>query len=148
LNLNQSRDLRIRRRKKYGVYTTFFYPIVVVDGCLFEAELDGESVEVVEQNHIQLRTDYANDIFIIDVVKKEYFETLLELIEKDHNQCVSAINKVHFTKDFRRKAKEADRERLEYLRKRIPVDMFISKRPSVGHASSGHRPRMIRSCQQ
>ena len=67
--------------------------------------------EVAEKNHVQLRTDYGEEIFIVDVVKKEKFEHFFGLIEKDYLSFVNSINKLHFPEEWKTQLKtKIDRE--------------------------------------
>ena len=95
--LNFRLELRQSRGDVRGFHTQFFYPIIVLEGCLFEAEMDKDEIHVNKRDHVHLRVDYRDDIYIVDVVTKEYFETLFNIIEKDHYDFVKSISKVNFT---------------------------------------------------
>ncbi|MGA9363880.1 MAG: hypothetical protein WBW16_05865 [Bacteroidota bacterium] len=101
--LSYKRKFFLKIKRKHGCLSCFFFPVVVLDGLLFEAYLDGEQVVVTEQDHIQLRTDYDEEIFIIDIVKKEYFETFFDQVEKVHLEIVKSIDAIRLPKSYRMK---------------------------------------------
>lgn len=121
------RELRINRCNEFNFYTEFFFPIIVFDGHLFEAIAEGNEINVKEQNHIQLRTDYNEEIFIIDFVKKEYFEKFFELIEKDHLEFVTAINKIHFSEEYISKLKTTREQETKEYKTRFPLEMYLEE---------------------
>ena len=80
----------------------FLYPIIVYDGLLFSAKIDGDNIDLTPENHISLYVEWElaepmkvyysskgqnlRDIhqskpFIIDVVKKEYLEEFLKNLD-------------------------------------------------------------------
>jgi hypothetical protein len=94
-------------RKNFGVLTAFFYPIIVMDGHLVEASIRNGSIKLRERNHVMLRLMdrvRRDDVTMIDVVRKEYFESFLNIINKDHKETVDAINRIRFPKSFVRRA--------------------------------------------
>lgn len=115
----------LKNREEFGFFTAFFLPIIVFDGLLYEAQVEVDEVEIIERKHIQLRTDYGGELFVIDVVKKEYFEDFLGLIEQDHLEFVRAIDKLRFSEEHlsEMKAKE-EQERKNYLA-RFPADLYF-----------------------
>lgn len=118
---------RISRCNEFGSYTEFFFPIIVFDGHLFEAIAEGNEINVKEQNHIQLRTDYNEEIFIIDFVKKEYFEKFFELIEKDHLEFVTSINKIHFSEEYTSKLKTTYEREMKEYKTHFPLEMYLEE---------------------
>lgn len=94
------REWYLKKFEKYGFASRFLFPVIVLDGRLFEANVEEEKINVVEREHIQLRTDYYDDMFIIDIVKKEGFERFLKSIEKDHLSFVEAINMINFSESY------------------------------------------------
>ena len=79
----------------------FNFLCIVLDGRLYEAKIDGESLELKETKHIVLRSEYRPDQglwdkqVLIDVVEKNYFEEYLNIIKKGElslRDCISIIN--------------------------------------------------------
>lgn len=89
--------------------------------------VEGDKVNVKEQTHIQLRTDYNEQIFIIDIVKKEYFEKFLDLIEKDHLEFVNVINKIHFPEEHKSRLKTKHKQEMKEFEKYVPLEMYGGK---------------------
>lgn len=96
--INYDMDLRLKQRQATGQVTIFYFPVVVLDGSLFEAQVEGDQIEVHARDHIQLRTGDENDMFVVDIVTKERFINFFELVEQDHNTFIEAINNVRFPK--------------------------------------------------
>ena len=117
------REYFLKRRKELGFFTVFFFPIIVFDGNLFEANVEEGIVNVKEQTHIQLRTDYNEEIFIIDVVKKEYFEKFLDIIEQDHLEFINSINNIHFPEEHKSKLKTKHEQEMKEFEKYFPFEM-------------------------
>jgi hypothetical protein len=98
----------VKRFKEDKVYPFFFihYPIIVYDGPLYNGYLKDDKIELEERDHIivkhQFRPQYAQreKIFLIDVIKKEYFEKLMLELEKESEQIALHLqkNKKEFVK--------------------------------------------------
>lgn len=114
-----------KRSNELGFFTEFFFPIIVFEGRLFEAKVQGDEANVKEQSHIQLRTDYNEEIFIIDVVKKEYFEKFFESIEKDHLEFVSSIDKIHFPEEYKSRLRTKHEQEMKQFGKYFPFEMYF-----------------------
>lgn len=114
--VNYDMDLVLKRRQATGHSTIFYFPVVVLDGGLFEAQVEGDQIEVHARHHIQLRTDDENDTFVVDIVTKEHFMNFFELVEKDHNTFVEAINNVRFPKAHRSLIRAALRKQRRSIR--------------------------------
>lgn len=93
-------ESRKLRADKNGVYTQFYYPIVVLDGSLFEAEIDEDAIQVKKRDHIHLRVDFEDEIFMLDIVTKQKFEDFFNTIENDHYDFVECINKINFSQEY------------------------------------------------
>jgi hypothetical protein len=78
-------------REPYDVDSSFYYPIVVLDGLLFEASFDKEELNILERNHIQYVRFNARNTNVVDVVTKSYFKDFLDLLIRDHNELLNAI---------------------------------------------------------
>ncbi|UCC90460.1 MAG: hypothetical protein JSW24_04845 [Dehalococcoidia bacterium] len=122
--LRYRRELYLRHLKKLGCFTEFFFPVIVLDGLLFEARLEGEEVNLVEKDHIQLRTDYAEEIFIIDVVRKGNFKNFFQSIEKDHLSFVKAINKLRCPKDYKTRLRRKIDQELKEFKLPFPPEFY------------------------
>jgi hypothetical protein len=98
--LNHAREIRLAARKEYGVYTEIFLPVILLDGRLYEASLENDQINLEERTHLQLRTFYQEEIYIIDVVTREQFENFFLEVEAFHNEVVSAIGTIKFPPHF------------------------------------------------
>jgi hypothetical protein len=98
--LSHRKESRGKRREKFGIFTEFFLPVIVLDGRLFEASLDNDKLKVKEQHHLQLRTLHQNDIYIIDVVTKDHFRQFFNEVEGFHKGLVSSISSLDFPESF------------------------------------------------
>ena len=82
-----------------GVYPLFnlYYPIIVYDGPLYNGFLKDEKIELQERDHIVLQHQFMPNYFpkpktfLIDVVKKEKFEELLNTLEKEQDSIAGHI---------------------------------------------------------
>ena len=80
-----------RKGRKLGGVCDVFLPIIVLEGRLFEAQTDGGHVEIVERQHVQLRTVHDQQLYSIDVITKNQFSVFLDAIEKMHQQVAHAL---------------------------------------------------------
>jgi hypothetical protein len=92
--------LRNRNRRKFGVFSEFYLPVIVLEGDLFEAQLVNSEITVQERSHLQLRTMHEGDVHIIDIVTKNYFETFFNEVEHFHNELVEIISCLEFPPAF------------------------------------------------
>lgn len=116
----------LKKKRKHGFFSSFLFPVVVLDGLLFEAYLDREQVVVRQQDHIQLRTDYDEEIFIIDFVKKEYFETFFEQVEKVHLEIVESIDAIRLPKPYKMKLLAEHKEEMQHYKKRRGLELYFT----------------------
>jgi hypothetical protein len=107
--LNFRIESRKSRAEKGGNFTEFFYPVVVLEGSLFNAEIEEDEICVKKTDHIHLRVDYKDDIYMVDVVTKENFENLFNMIENDHYDFVESINGIDFSTDYQSSLKRHKR---------------------------------------
>lgn len=120
-------ELRSKQLSEFDFHTSFFFPIIVLDGLLFGAQMKNGKVQVEECDHIQLRTAYEmSEVFVIDVVKREYFEKFFDLIEEDHFEFVEAINKIHFRKGYISELKLRHEREMETFK--LPFPEYYYKR--------------------
>lgn len=122
--LRYRKEFYLTKFEKLGCFSDFLFPIIVLDGLLFEARLEKEEVIVTEKNHVQLRTDYDEEIFIIDIVKKENFENFFRLIEKDHLSFVKSINKLDFPMDYKTQLKRKIEQETEEFKLPFPPEFY------------------------
>ena len=102
--------------KKYrnSLRFTFIYPIIVFDGRLYSAQIQGDNVELFEENHLifsierelsnkrtigiapnsQRDQDYKP--YFIDVVKKEHFEQFLDIFENYYKNIIESFPSCHY----------------------------------------------------
>jgi hypothetical protein len=106
--LNFRIESRKSRAEKGGCFTEFFYLVVVLEGSLFEAEIVEDEIYVKKTDHIHLRVDNKDDIYMVDVVTKENFENLFVMIENDHYDFIESINGINFSKDYQSSLKGRD----------------------------------------
>jgi hypothetical protein len=91
----------IANQNKKDCLTNFFYPIIVLQGKLFEAQIREGKTELISRNHLQLRVTHSHNTVIIDVVTKEYFPQFFEMLEKDHKECIQAIGNLNLDEQFK-----------------------------------------------
>ena len=116
--LKYSRAARREKLQEFGIYTEFYVPVIVVEGNLFEAVINLDSVEVHPRNHIRLRTLYRQESYIIDVVNRDYFKQFFEKMAVFHEQIVGSINALRFSKAFRSEARKKRATKLKSLETR------------------------------
>lgn len=77
----------------------WYFPIIVYDGPMYNGYLKNDKIELEERDHVILETHftvpYASEpqTFLIDVVKKNYFEKLLPILNEDHLSAVKHVRK-------------------------------------------------------
>lgn len=99
--LTHLRQSHAKRREKFGNFSEFFLPVIVLDGLLFEASVNRDEIEVRPRPHLQLRTYHREDIYTIDVVTRGHFEQFFNEVEHFHKQLVSAIRSIRFPSEFK-----------------------------------------------
>jgi hypothetical protein len=88
------------RFKMEGYLRSYFYiPVILLDGQLFEASIEGDDVELLERDHIQLRTYYRHHLYIVDVVTKSSFDSFVKGVAEFHPRIVQAIGKLSVPPD-------------------------------------------------
>jgi len=122
--LRYRREFYLSKFEKLGYCSDFSFPVIVLDGLLFEARLEKGEVVVTEKNHVQLRTDYDEEVFIVDIVKKENFENFFRLIEKDHLSFVKSINKLDFPEDYKTQLKRKIDWETEVFKLPFPPEFY------------------------
>ena len=110
-----------------GFKSNFYYPIIVFDGRMFEANATGERIRVKETDYVQLRTNYSDEVFLIDIVRKRHFPKLLDLIEQDHLELIAAINRIRFPKQHVEWMEARSEQYLNMREKQFPLDSHFSK---------------------
>lgn len=86
--------------KNFLIYTEFLYPVIILEGRLFEAAVKGDQIDLEEREHIQLLIKYNLKTYFIDVIKKEYFDKFLDQVKEDHLEFIAAIDNIKFSKEF------------------------------------------------
>jgi hypothetical protein len=71
-----------------------------------------------------LWTDFDEEIFIIDIVKKEHFGKFFRLIEKDHLSFIKSINKLDFPEDFKNQLKQKMEQEDKEFRLPFPPEYY------------------------
>jgi hypothetical protein len=126
--LRYEMELRSKQLSEFDFHTCFFFPIIVLDGLLFEAQVKNGEVQVEERDYVQLRTAYGiSEVFVIDVVKRGYFEKIFNLIERDHLEFVDTINKIHFPEEYKSKLKSKLELEMKNFRLPFPGDYYRRK---------------------
>ena len=102
--------------KKYrnSLRFTFIYPIIVFDGKLYSAQIQGENIELFDENHLifSIERELSNQRtigiapnsqrdqdfkpYFIDVVKKEYFEQFLDNFESYYKNTIESFPSCHY----------------------------------------------------
>ena len=111
----------------YTAITSFYYPIIVLDGYLFEAVIKDDKTTLKNRNHLQIRALFDKEVYIIDVVKKEYFEAFLNILEEDHKEIVNAINKITLPKELRTKILQKNKLRSKKYKFPLPIECYYTK---------------------
>jgi hypothetical protein len=142
---------RVNRVEEAGTFSEFYVPIVVLEGRLFEASINGTAVDLRERSHLQLRTwrsEAHNDLFVIDIVTRDKFQEFFDDLEQFHNEIVSAIKAIKFPPEFKRAAlARTKRPKTEfYINGFLSMMMHDAKQragkaKSVGGVSDGKKPR-------
>jgi hypothetical protein len=84
--------MRSRFSDDYALRSWFYIPVILIEGQLFEASIaDNDDVELIERTHLQLRTFYRHQLFVIDVVTKASFDKLVKEVATLHHRIVKAI---------------------------------------------------------
>jgi hypothetical protein len=132
--LSYRRANRVRRLEKFGDYSEFYLPTIVVDGHLFEATVELDRVCVCARPHLQLRTFHREDIYIIDIVSRDRFQQFFEDVGKFHEQIVQGIAKLKFSSEFKTAARTKRKQSLSSTDTDGSLTMALaeSKRRSSG----------------
>jgi len=117
-----------KSESKYEAVTDFYYPIIVLDGGLFEANVKNGKTKVIERKHIQIRTLLDGEIYIIDVIKKEYFKKFLNKLEENHKEVVREIKKLKISKEHKKKILEQNKKTLKNFKLDFPLDYYVFKK--------------------
>jgi hypothetical protein len=84
---------------KERINIEFYYPVVVLQGDLFEARTEGKSVKLLQSEHIQFRrstiTGKEQQTFQIDVVTEKHFSRYLQVIEKEMEKTARLLRRRH-----------------------------------------------------
>jgi len=105
-------DQRIEMYNGASLITkTFFYPIIVFDGDLYSAIINEDNIDLVEENHLLLsierelskkreirlseNTTRSQEYkpYLIDIVKKEYFEEYLKIFQQYYIESSDPLKK-------------------------------------------------------
>jgi len=125
-------DWRSESSDELGDFSTFYFPVIVLDGELLEAKQQGNGLSVRRRNHIQLRAIFdRGKVFIIDIVRKNHFATYLQMIEEDHKEFVSSIGKLTLKPAHRAKMKLHADHRFRVLAKQIPLSFPEAEMPQM-----------------
>jgi len=71
-----------------------FYPLIIFDGPLYELELVNEKPKLNPSQYIQYFTSHGfpePEMFIIDVVRKDYLHEYLEILENEIKRLTQAL---------------------------------------------------------
>lgn len=79
-----------------GIVTEAFYPVVVVDGGLYEASVLEDEITVTEREHVFLIQNRNDHKFVIDIVGNEHWPEFLTLIEQDHKEVLKVVQSLQF----------------------------------------------------
>jgi hypothetical protein len=81
------------------LFLTFVYPVLVVQGELFEVRGDANPLEVTSVPHVQYRCTQMygsrQEDFQIDVVSEEYFPEFVQLLASDTYKTVTRMKRRH-----------------------------------------------------
>jgi len=68
-----------------------YFPVIVIDGALTVASMQGGKIRVRQAEHVHLRTWTGRDLLVIDVVTPAAFAGLVGRIEQFHKKAGSLI---------------------------------------------------------
>ena|SRR6267378_3902335 len=111
--LTYRREAQVQRRRKVGSFSEFYLPVIVLDGSLFECSMSQDKIDLLRRQHIQLRTFHHEDVYIIDIVTRSYFDRFFNEIQHFHKQLVSAIRSIKFRSAFKAAVNAKWRKRWE-----------------------------------
>jgi hypothetical protein len=114
--LEYMQELRSYKGLNLGIFSEFYFPIVVLDGYLFEASITQAEIKVQARQHLQLRTFLRGDIYIIDIVTRNHFEKLFNEIAEFHKQLVATIRSLKFGPAFVKALRNRLKKRITIVR--------------------------------
>jgi hypothetical protein len=109
--------------------------VIVLDGLLFEAHLDGSEIKLKPQSHLQVRAMSEADVYIVDVVTKDYFKTFFDEIEKFHDELTSLISRLDLPEDYAAGATKAWRDHTLSPDTAAAIAMATQHRPTTDRRS-------------
>jgi hypothetical protein len=89
--------MKLRPASKEGVWVNIYYPLIVFDGKLFVARLNGEDIDVEEKKHVlycALHESKLNLPETFDIVTYDYLEEYLTVLDKSHKVTVDYFQQV------------------------------------------------------
>ena len=96
--------LKSSRSRQEPISTQFVYPVIVLEGEMFHATANGDDFNIAPSNHVQLQIYWrfygSDNLFLVDVVRKEYFKDLVAMVERDHEEFRGGIKAVLSTVDL------------------------------------------------
>jgi len=104
------RNLRIIKNKQNKslsqgrwseIILEMYFPIIVLDGDLFEGFLNEGDFTINEINYVPLVINSGENNLrriLVHVLKKDYFESLIENIHKDSEKLIEEYSKISYTK--------------------------------------------------
>jgi hypothetical protein len=108
--LDYRKKSRSLEGEEFGIFSDFYLPIIVVDGLLFEATVELDTVHVSARSHVQLRTFHRENIYIIDIVSKDHFQEFFEEVSRFHAQIVGCVASLRWPNDFTAAAMAKNKE--------------------------------------
>ena len=111
LTLLIEKRVELQHRNQELKNKIFYYPIIVFDGALYSAIINEESIQLNEENHLLLsierelstRTNIGSSAnstktqeykpYMIDILKKDFFEEYLHNFERYYNENPDAIRR-------------------------------------------------------
>jgi hypothetical protein len=85
---------RLKHDFSSGLFSQFYVPVILLDGQLFQASIEGDDIEISGQQRLQLRTYYRHRLYVIEVVTKPAFEEFVKEISVMHNSIIKAIGEL------------------------------------------------------
>jgi hypothetical protein len=81
------------------LFLTFLYPVLVVQGDLYEVRGDSKTLDILKTPHVQYRCTQLysgrSEDFQIDVVTEDHFPEYLKLLYSDTEKTVSRMRRRH-----------------------------------------------------
>jgi hypothetical protein len=88
--------------------TETFMPVILFEGDMFNASMEGDDFTLKEEKHIQLRTYRQDSLCLVDIVNRQYFPEFVSNVSALQKKLEKAIGRV-----------KVDIDQLRFIRERF-----------------------------